>query len=63
MGNICPWQWGLDLDAPVDGGGDDGVLLADHEGADVDDALEVRAEHLAQLLRLQAPDVQLLPDP
>ena len=36
----------LHLDALVDGGGDDGVLPAHHQGLHVDDPLEVRRQHL-----------------
>ena len=51
-----------DLDAPVDGGGDDGVLSAHHQTLDIHNALEMGVQHLGQLLRLHVPDIELLPD-
>jgi hypothetical protein len=51
------------LDAAVNGGGDNSILLADDKGANVDDALKVRTQHFAEFLRLQGPDVQLLANP
>ena len=52
-----------DLDAPVDGGGDDGVLSADNQALDVYNALEMGVQHFGQLLCLHVPNIELLPDP
>ena len=52
-----------DLDAPVDGGGDDLVVGADHQGLDLHDPLEVGRHPLDEGPVLHVPDQQLLPYP
>ena len=50
-----------DLDAPVQAGGDDAVVSASSQGDHVQDSLEMSRDHLAESLRVQGPDIQLLP--
>ena len=50
-----------DLDAPVDGGSEDEVVRADHQGLDLDDPLEVSAHLLDQVTGLHVPAQQLIP--
>ena len=49
-----------DLDAPVDGGGDDLVVGSDHQGLDLHDPLEVSRHPLDEGAVIHVPDQQLL---